>query len=73
MPAHQRLEADDPAGLEIDLRLVDQAQLALAAGASQVGIEPHPVGRLDRQAMIEQLEAVAAARLGPVERGVGVA
>ena len=73
MPAHQRLEADDPAGPEVDLRLIDQAQLALAAGAPQVGVEPDPGGRLDRQAMIEQLEAVAAARLGPVERGVGVA
>ena len=74
VPAHQRLEAEDLAGPEVDLRLIDQAQLVLRSSARRRSASSRTrVAAWIGQAMIEQLEAVAAARLGPIERGVGVA
>ncbi len=73
MPPHQRLDPEHAARAKLHLRLIDQRQLALGKGPAQTGIEPDPGGRLDGEAVVEQLEPVAPPRLRSIESSVGVA
>ena len=72
VPAGQRLDADDGMGGGVELRLV--------VGDELVALEPRQdvvgdaLGRddLGLQRLVEELVAVAAAALGPVEREIGI-
>ena len=70
-PAHQRLDAAQRAGRELDLRLEVQQQLAAVDPAAQLGQDREPLEAvLIEVALIN--DPVPARRLGPVERDVGV-
>ena len=73
MPPQQRLEADHFAGPEVDLRLVNQGELAARTRAAQIPVEPNASGGLRRQPMVEQLETVATPLLRPIEGRIGMA
>ena len=73
LPADQRLDLADAAGLEIDDRLVVDAQLVALDGVAQVGLQLQPLHRLGVHARIEDGVAGLALRLGPVHRHVGIA
>src|SRR6266850_4023529 len=73
LPAHERLEADDGSGGEIDLRLVMQLDLLLADGRAQRILQLDALQRLPRHVRGVELEGVAAGVLDPVGGGVGVA
>ncbi len=73
LPAHQRLDADDAAGLDRHLGLeVDAELLALDRGAQRV-LRVQPVERALARDLVEQHQPPAARLLGAVHRGVGVA
>ena len=73
LPAHERLEADDIAGLEIEDRLVEQAQLAAIERAVERGLDREAVGDPLVHRLVVDGQAVAAGVLGPVHGRVGVA
>ena len=71
-PAHERLEPGDIAGLDIDLRLVDEAQLVAGTRMAQVVLDHAAVAhRCAHLHLVEAIDA-AAVLLGAIERGVGV-
>ena len=72
IPAHQRLEAGDLAGLQVEDRLVVDLELAVGDGLAQVELER--AARLQPLVHLALEEAVraAAVALGEVERHVGV-
>ena len=59
--------------VELDHRLVDDAQLVALERAPQLGLGAQPREHALAQHVVEQLEAAAAALLGAVHRRVGVA
>ena len=73
LPPHERLDAHDAAGTQVDLRLVADPQLVAThrlvqlalTGQALVGELVHPVG--------VDLVGAGAVALGPVQRAVGVA
>ena len=72
-PADQRLDADDPAGRQLDDRLVVDGEVAAADAPAQVGVQ---LVSLDDGAMhlrVEDLGPALAVGLGPVHRDVGIA
>ena len=73
LPAQQRFGADDLAGAEVDLGLIDDAEL----GAFQRDLKLCLKGEAGRDAavelLVEELIAAAAARLGDVHGGIRVA
>ena len=71
-PAHQRLEADDRAGREIDERLVVHLELAAASAVAQIDLEL--AARLHARVHLglEEAERALAVGLGAVERHIGV-
>ena len=73
VPAHQRLDAGDAAGLERHDGLVDEAQLAGLDAAGQVGLQLEPLEGARVHLLLEQLDAVLALLLGQVHGHVGVA
>ena len=73
LPAHERLEPDDPVGREVDQRLVVQAQLAAFDAPSQVALEVDPLDRLVRHRRLEQGMALGRIRLGLDHRDLGFA
>ena len=72
-PAHQRLDADDAALAQGDDRLVGDAQVAALERHAQVVGERDALQRLRAHLGAEDLDAVLAGALGPVEGDVGVA
>jgi hypothetical protein len=73
LPAHQRLDARDPPGAELDLRLVVHDELAPLEGEPQVALEGQPlVGGLPQRLGPDD-GARPALGLGAVHGDVGVA
>ena len=70
LPAHERLDAGDAAGREIDLRLVVQDQLVALERAAQLGDQGQPLARVAVAGRVVGLEA-GARLLGLVHRDVG--
>ena len=72
LPAHQRLEADDVAGGQVEDRLVVHAQLATVERAVERGLHGEAVRHPFVHRLVVDGHAVAAGVLGPVHRRVGV-
>ena len=72
-PASERLEPDDVAGGQLDDRLVVRNDLAAVDAAAQLGGGAQRKGGRFLQPGGVRLDAVAATRLRPVHRPVGVA
>ena len=70
LPAHERLDAGDAAGREVDLRLVVQDQLVALERAAQLGDQRQPLARVAVARRVVGLEA-GARLLGLVHRDVG--
>ena len=74
LPAHERLDADEPPGRQVDHRLVVDAQLAAVEGAAQRVLDVEAVDRAGRAcALSNSSQRARPPVLGPVHRGVGVA
>ena len=72
VPAQQRLEAGDLAGLQVKDRLVVELELAVGDGLAQIELErPAQLQPLVHLALEEAVGAAAVA-LGKIERHVGV-
>ena len=71
-PAQQRLDAGDPAALEVALRLVVDGELVGGEGLAQLALEQAGTARHEVHLRREEAAAVAAVRLGPVHRELGV-
>ncbi len=73
MPAQQGLDANHASARDLDLRLVDQTELSLDDPAAQSSLEmPLQLGDPAGLGIVETV-ALAARRLGPVLREIGVA
>ena len=72
VPADQRLEADDLAAAQVDLRLVEEPELALLDGPLEVGLGARAGAHAAAHAVVEHLVGDALA-LRAVHRLVGVA
>ena len=72
LPAHERLDPDDPARAQVHLRLVVQDQLVAADGAVEAGFECEALVRPCVHVRGVQLVVVPAALLGPVHGRVRV-
>ena len=73
VPADERLDAGDAAGLQRDDRLVDEPELSRLDAAGEVGLELEPLEGARVHLLLEQLDAVLALLLGQVHGHVGVA
>ena len=71
-PAHQRLDATSFSGRQVDNGLVVQLELVSRHGVAQIELESPPQAQLGIHALLEEPVAVAAIRLGPIERQVGI-
>src|SRR5579864_1709725 len=71
LPAHQRLESDDAAGLG-SLRLVFQKQLAVGHRRPQIVLERAALPKLLVHRGGEEADRAAAFVLGAIERGIRV-
>jgi hypothetical protein len=72
LPARQRLEADDGA-VDAALRLVIGDELAALDRAAQILQQRAPLAQAVIHIGLEKADRAAPFRLGPVQRGVGVA
>ncbi len=72
-PAHQRLDADDPPGRQVDLRLVGNADLLERHGVVQRLLDRRPAAHLEVEPAVKHLHAVSALLLGAIHRDVAVA
>ena len=73
LPAHERLDADDPARAHVDLGLVADPQLVAANRLVELALTGEPlVGELVHALGVD-LVAAGPVVLGPVQRAVGVA
>ncbi len=72
VPADQRLDADDPAGAHLDLRLVVELELAAFERLAQVVLERKALRRRGPHRLAVEKAAVAAFALGVRHRHVGV-
>ena len=70
-PAHQRLEAGNLAGLEVDQRLIIHVQLVRQHGAAQFHFKMTPRLHARIHLRFKEAERALAVRLGAVEREVG--
>ncbi|MNI31681.1 hypothetical protein D3C73_855690 [compost metagenome] len=73
LPTHQRLDADQAAGLEVMHGLVMHAQLVLLQRPAQLKCGLDPLLRMGGQLFGIQGVAIATCALGLEQRGVGVA
>ena len=72
-PAHERLDPDDPALVEVDERLVVELELVALERVAEVVLELEALGHAPADGGVEELVARAAVVLGALHRGVGVA
>ena len=72
-PAHQRLHPDDAPGVEVDLGLIVDAQLAALDRPPQRGLGLQALGAPQAHGAVEDRKAGAPALLGVVHGRVGVA
>ena len=70
-PAQQGLEPDDRTAVQLDLRLVEEHELTLLERPAQPPLEHHLLEHPDVEGRVVELEAVAAALLGAIQRHVG--
>ena len=73
LPADQRLEPGDLAAAQADDRLVVEDQLVAFERVAQLALDLEPAQGAGPHLGVEELAARAAAFLGPVHGGVGVA
>jgi hypothetical protein len=73
VPAHERLRADDAPVLEIDLRLIEELELAFGHGPLELHLEQETRLKLVADRAIEHDVPAAADRLGAVQREIGIA
>ena len=71
LPAQQRLDPGDAAGGEVDLRLVEEPELAALDPLAQVVLERQPLERARVHGRRAELETVAPQLLGAVHGDVG--
>ena len=71
LPAHERLDGDRGARLEVEDRLVDEPQLVVLERPAQAVLDLQPVAQPAAHRAVEDLERAAAAGLDALERGVG--
>src|SRR5215471_17117208 len=71
-PAYQRLRPAQPAGRDVDDRLIEQLELAAGHRFAQVVLQLMAGIRLPGHLHVEEAVAVAALRLAAIEREVGV-
>ena len=72
VPARQRFAGDDAARLEVDQRLERQRQAIGGHAGLELGLEPLAIAVLGVHLVVEHLALRLAARLGLVEREVGL-
>lgn len=73
LPPQQRLEAGEPPGAQLDLRLVEEAQLVAADGVQQRRLDVEAlVGPVPKR-LVEHRDGAAAPDLGQRAGGVGLA
>ena len=72
-PAHERLDGDDAAQVEVDERLVEELELVALERVPQVLLELEALHHALAHVAVEELEARAAVVLGAVHGDVGVA
>jgi hypothetical protein len=72
VPADQRLHADDPPAVELDLRLVVDEELVAGQGLAELALEGHRAPGGEVHLGREEAIGVAARGLGPVHREIGV-
>src|SRR6185437_1459673 len=72
-PAEQRFNTDEFAGAAGDLRLVEERHLIVDERSPEVGLELEFVSARLSERSGKKLEAVAAAALGGIHGGIGVA
>ena len=70
MPTQEGLGADDGAGVEGDLGLVEHPQLVVSYGPAEIGHHAQPVGGASLEVGLVELEAAVTALLGPIARSV---
>ena len=74
VPAHQRLVADDPAGHEVELRLVVEMKVAALEGDVQLGLDPLAVvGDLAHARDRNTAQSPMPERAGVLQRQIGAA
>src|SRR5690606_13549598 len=71
-PAQQRFGADDAAGMQVDLRLVAQHQLATVQRPPQAVLQVQPLGGLAVHVVDIELEGIPPVLLGMVHGDIGV-
>ncbi len=71
-PAHQRLEPDDGAGVEVDEWLVMNLQLLQSQCLAKHALDLHAVLELLVHDRIEDLHVIAAPILGLIHRHIGM-
>src|SRR5690242_11495840 len=72
IPSYQGLDADDPSGLDLDLRLIVELELLAFERLAQIVLERKPLRRCSaHRILIEEITA-AALRLGVVHRHVRI-
>jgi hypothetical protein len=72
VPAHQRLEAGDAVGLDVDDGLVEEVEFALDDGQAHLAQQLDALLDLGPHGRLEHDAAIAAPELGLIERDVGV-
>jgi hypothetical protein len=72
-PAQQGLGADDAPDGQVDLGLVEDEQFVVRQRRTQFGLDAHACQGPMRHVGGVELVTAAAARLGPVHRGIGIA
>ncbi len=73
LPAHQGLDAVDAPRVQVDLRLVVEAELVALQRPAQVVLEAQTLGAAQPHRALEESEPRASLSLGPVHGGIGVA
>ena len=72
LPAHQRLEARQLLGRQVDDRLIEDADLVLGERFAQIALERDAVVAVGAHLGAEDLDAVGAAALGAVHGDLGL-
>ena len=72
-PSEHCLVADDPAGRELHLRLIDELEVIVLQRMAEPVFERAPARQVLRHLRIEEPPGAAALALGAVEREIGVA
>lgn len=72
LPANQRFDGDDGAGVKVHLGLVEQPQFITHEGKTQRRLRFHAVHDVRVHRLVEHLVGATAALLGAVHRDIGI-